>query len=215
MRNRITTGIASIAAATLMSGAAFAAAAPATAAPEAKPGTQSLATVLAADGTTFDKNWQDFDIVEKAVLTVLEAKPDSPVALLTQGDQRATAFIPTDAAFRNLVQGLKGFKPKNERKTFKQVAKLVDVDTLESILLYHVVAGKTLVSDKVVASEGKKIKTALGKKFRIHISNGVIQLVDKDRDARNPRVVGAAIDINRGNKQVAHGIDRVLRPIDL
>lgn len=212
MKNRIAATAAAVVTATALSASAVA---PAAAAPAAKPGTQSLATVLAADGTSFDKNWSDFDIVEKAVLTVLDAKPDSPVALLTQGDERATAFVPTDAAFRALVRGLKGFQPKNERKTFKQVAKLVDVDTLEAILLYHVVAGKTLVSEKVVGLEGKKVKTAQGGKFRIHISKGVIQLVDKDRDARNPRVVGEAVDINRGNKQVAHGIDRVLRPIDL
>ena len=30
-----------------------------------------------------------------------------------------------------------------------------------------------------------------------------------------PRVKLGLIDVNKGNKQVAHGIDRVLRPIDL
>ena len=42
-----------------------------------------------------------------------------------------------------------------------------------------------------------------------------ITLVDQDRNDRDARVVLKAIDINKGNKQVAHGIDRVLRPIDL
>jgi hypothetical protein len=40
-------------------------------------------------------------------------------------------------------------------------------------------------------------------------------LVDKDKDARNPRVIIPLRNINKGNKQIAHGIDRVLRPIDL
>jgi len=40
-----------------------------------------------------------------------------------------------------------------------------------------------------------------------------IQLVDADRSDRNPRV--AVFDINKGNRQIAHAIDRVLRPSDL
>ena len=37
--------------------------------------------------------------------------------------------------------------------------------------------------------------------------------MDRDPNARNPRVI--APDINKGNKQIAHGINRVLRPLDL
>ncbi len=40
-----------------------------------------------------------------------------------------------------------------------------------------------------------------------------IRLRDKDYNSRNPRV--KVIDINDGNMQIAHGIDRVLRPMDL
>ena len=40
-----------------------------------------------------------------------------------------------------------------------------------------------------------------------------IRLQDQDRNSRNPRV--NVVDINKGNKQIAHGIDRVLRPLDL
>ena len=42
-----------------------------------------------------------------------------------------------------------------------------------------------------------------------------ITLKDKDRNDQDPKVVLEALDLNKGNKQVAHGIDRVLRPIDL
>jgi hypothetical protein len=38
-------------------------------------------------------------------------------------------------------------------------------------------------------------------------------LVDADPDVRNPRVV--ATNINRGNPQIAHAINRVLLPLDL
>lgn len=180
--------------------------------PAAKPGNRSLATVLGAD-RGFDKNWHDFDIVEKAVLTVLKAKPSSPVSVLTKGKTRATAFIPTDAAFRHLVKDLTGKAPKTERGTFRAVAKVADVDTLESVLLYHVVAGKTLGAKKVVKRDGKAVKTALGSTFTVKVKGKKVVLVDQDRNDRNPRVV--ALNINQGNKQIAHGINRVLRPIDL
>ena len=40
-----------------------------------------------------------------------------------------------------------------------------------------------------------------------------VRLVDADPDDRNPLVVQP--NINKGNKQIAHGINRVLRPLDL
>jgi hypothetical protein len=40
-----------------------------------------------------------------------------------------------------------------------------------------------------------------------------IALIDADRSDRNPRI--NRFDINQGNRQIAHGIDRVLRPVNL
>ena len=45
------------------------------------------------------------------------------------------------------------------------------------------------------------------------VNGPAIRLKDRDGNSRNARVI--AVDINKGNKQIAHGIDRVLRPIDL
>ncbi|WP_122819024.1 fasciclin domain-containing protein [Nocardioides pantholopis] len=176
-------------------------------------GNRSLAAVLAQDGARFDKNWKDFDILEKAVVTVLTEKPDSPVALLTQGRKRATAFLPTDAAFRRLVRDLTGSRPANEAAAFSAVASVADVDTLESVLLYHVVPGKTLGAKKVVALEGKSVTTALGSKVKIEVKKKGVVLQDADRNDRN--AVVTVTDINKGNKQIGHAINRVLRPIDL
>lgn len=183
-------------------------------APAAKPGTTSLAEVLGADGQKLDKNWEDFDIVEAAVYAVLAAKPSSPVGLLADGNTRLTAFVPTDAAFRAFVKDIKGYAPKNEAKTLQQVVKIAgSIDTVETILLYHVVPGKTLASPKVIASEGVGIRTAQGRKVRVVVGKAGVFLVDKDKDSQNPQVT--VLDVNRGNKQIAHGIDRVLRPVDL
>jgi hypothetical protein len=90
---------------------ALALSSPATAA----PGTRSLATVLDADGNKFDRSGNDFDIVDRAVRVVLKNKPESPVAVLADGDVRVTAFVPTDRAFFRLVKDLTGTAPESEK----------------------------------------------------------------------------------------------------
>ena len=74
---------------------------------------------------------------------VLKAKPDSAVAVLADGDTRLTAFVPTDRAFRRLVTSVTGDRPASEKAAFGAVASL-GVDTVESLLLYHVVPGATV-----------------------------------------------------------------------
>ncbi|WP_182524942.1 fasciclin domain-containing protein [Nocardioides dongkuii] len=210
MNTRITTGLAALA--TIALAATGIAPAQADSA-ERQDGRRSLATVLAEDGTKLDKNWKDFDIVEQAVLAVLAEKPHSPVGLLTQGGKRATVFVPTDGAFRFLVKGLTGKSPATERATLKAVTSVADVDTLETVLLYHVIAGKTLPSGKVLDAVGSKVTTAQGGKIKITLRQGKVTLVDRDKDAQNAQVV--VLDINKGNKQIGHAVNRVLRPVDL
>jgi uncharacterized surface protein with fasciclin (FAS1) repeats len=201
-----------------MTGAAFAvAAAPAEAGEKDKHklGKRSLATVLAAD-SGFDKNPRDFDILEAAVLAVLGAKPNSPVGVLADGKQRLTAFAPTDAAFRHLTADLTGKRIKSERKVFMTLAGAAGIDTIEAVLLYHVVPGATITYKQALKADGAKLQTALpGATVKVKVRGKRVILVDKDKDARNPRVIMGLRDINKGNKQIAHGIDRVLRPIDL
>jgi hypothetical protein len=190
------------------------AAAPAVA--PAATGTTSLAAVLTANGGgTFDKKWGDYDIVTSAVLAVLAAKPSSPVAALTDGSVGLTAFIPKDRAFQTLVLSLTGKKPKTEKATFKAVASL-GIPTVEAVLLYHVVVGPAIDSSAALKADGAKLTTALGKKLGVRVTKAPeIRLIDKDRGARNARVVLGRVDINKGNAQIAHGIDRVLRPLNL
>ena len=189
---------------------------PTTANAAAAPGTTSLAQVLASDGNKFDRNHRDFDIVDRAVRTVLKAKPNSPVGLLANGKKKATAFIPTDRAFMRLVGSLTGATPTSEKRTFRAVASVADVDTLETILLYHVVPGVKITSKQAAQADGAAHTTAQGGKLRVNVwKSGRIFLRDQDRDARNAEVLPDLLDINKGNKQIAHGITRVLRPLDL
>ncbi|KQW47890.1 hypothetical protein ASC77_15875 [Nocardioides sp. Root1257] len=199
-----------LAATTTVAAAPGAQAAPSTA---DRAGRTSLAAVLAADGHHFDKNWGDFDILDQAVSTVLKEKPKSPVGVLARGKVRLTAFLPTDRAFRQLAKTLTGTAPKTERATFKALAKAAGVDVIETVLLYHVVPGKTLGAAKVLKSDGAKLTTAQGGTVTVRVKGSKVTLVDADPDLRNPRVV--ATNINKGNRQIGHAIDRVLLPLDL
>ena len=181
----------------------------------AAPGEDALASVLTAEPAAYDDNASDYDILTAAVLAVLEAKPDSKVTVLTDGTAPLTAFLPTDRAFGNLVNSLTGTGPDTEQATFDAVAGL-GIDTVETVLLYHVVPGAAVDAGAVLDSDGAALKTAAGPRVTVDVrSDTNVALVDKDRNARNARVVLEQTDINDGNKQLAHGIDRVLRPADL
>ena len=180
----------------------------------AQRGNTSVAEVLGADGQKFDRNWGDFDIVEAAVYAVLDADPDSPVGLLAMGKERLTAFAPTDKAFRKLGKELTGKRLATEKKVFAKLATKVGVDTIEDVLLYHVVPGMTITAAQALESDGASLPTALeGASLTVSVSDDTVKLVDLDTNDGNAKVVVA--DINKGSKQIVHGINKVLRPINL
>ncbi|GAA3383839.1 fasciclin domain-containing protein [Cryptosporangium minutisporangium] len=213
---RLGTRAVAVAAAALLAAGAVASPAAATETPKPK-GNKSLAAVLTSDKSGFDRNSKDFDIVTAALLAVLKAKPKSPVGVLTDGSKPLTAFVPTDAAFQRLVADIQGTRTwSSERRTFNAVAGL-GINTVEAVLLYHVVPGATVDRAAALKSDGAKLKTAAGAKITVDVyrywrSKGV-RLIDADRSDRDPRVV--VFNVNKGNKQIAHAIDRVLRPSDL
>jgi uncharacterized surface protein with fasciclin (FAS1) repeats len=148
---------------------------------------------------------------------VLDAKPESPVGVLAQGRKRLTAFAPTDAAFRRLAEDVTGKRYAEERRVFKKLAKTFSIDEVEAVLLYHVVPGATVTYRQARASDGAKLETALsGETLKVRVRHdGRVVLVDADRDDKNARVIGDLKNINKGNRQIAHGINQVLRPLDL
>jgi uncharacterized surface protein with fasciclin (FAS1) repeats len=176
----------------------------------AKQGTAPLAGVL-VDQNQFDSNGRDYDIVTEAVLAVLASKPQSPVSALTDGKVRLTAFVPQDRAFINLVTAVTGSKPASEQAAFETIAGAFSIDVIEQILEYHVVPGATITAKKAVKANGAKLKTAEGKTLKVIVKNGKVFLKDKTAVTKNARVV--QVDINKGNRQIAHGINQVLLPI--
>ncbi len=203
-------------AAILMAAPSAASAAPAAPAPT---GTRSLAAVLTANGNgRFDNNPFDYDIVTQAVLAVVAAKPTSPVALLTKGDVALTAFLPPDFAFRDLVKQLTGKTYASEKDVFNALVTTAGVKTIEDVLLYHVIPGATITSTDAVNANGAVLTTAEGKTVRVDVVVkwlGLVKLVDQDPTDANPYLNPFALNINKGNKQIAHGITAVLRPADL
>lgn len=176
----------------------------------------SIASLLAADGLEFDGTWKDFDILDQAVNDVLEAKPESPVALLADGSVELTAFAPTDRAFRKLVTDVAGTMPADEETTYELLS-TVGVDTIESVLLYHVIPGAPITARQAVKADGTRLTTANGAKLTVDYrkKSGRIYLIDRDKDDRNAYVRASQANLNKGNPQIAHGISEVLRPIDL
>jgi uncharacterized surface protein with fasciclin (FAS1) repeats len=176
-------------------------------------GSTSLASVLTAK-SSYDNNSQNFDILTAAVLAVLKAKPDSPVKALTDGTIHLTAFIPTDGAFKALVGALTNKAATTEAATFAAVAGL-GIDTVEQVLLYHVVVGGPIDSAAALAANGATLTTANGATLSVTVAGTKITLGDKDPIATDAVVNLSQIDINKGNNQLAHGINAVLLPVAL
>lgn len=148
----------------------------------------------------------DFDILEAAVLyTGLAGALDN-----------VTVFAPTDKAFVKLAEDL-GASDLSESGVIDFLVALDTAapGTIATVLKYHVAAGQLFSGD--VVGDGEVTSLLDGATFGVFAPGKAvrsIQLVDNDPDARNPKFVKGAIDIEVSNG-VIHVIDRVLRPIDL
>jgi uncharacterized surface protein with fasciclin (FAS1) repeats len=177
---------------------------------------RTLAEVLLADSAKddadgFDRRWWDYDIVTQAVLLF----PDL-VEAASDPDAELTVFLPKDIAFYRLVKDLTGTWPKSEADAFAAVASL-GVDTVKAVLTYHIVPGAISYRDALRA-DGAVLTTLGGGTIEVDVKKrwwGTrVTLIDADTDDRNPRVVRPNIGGELANGY-AHGINLVLRPVDL
>ncbi len=199
---------------------ALAATAVAPAAQAAPLGTRSLATVLSVNpnaAAKFDHNWSNYDILRDTVNAILKAKPTSAVGTLAQGNVAATCFIPTDRAFRDFARQAfpKAHGYPNEKSVFTALATKTPggIDTLEAIVLYHCTAAGTIDSSAALKANGVTLPMLNGGTTKVIVHHHRISLRDRGLMYANPTVVQA--DINKGNKQIAHGINHVLLPANL
>jgi len=168
----------------------------------------TLAEILLSDGDDFDTNQNDFDIVTQAILAcsdALTAGASDPAAELT-------VFLPTDKAFRILVDDVYGVSISDEMELFAAIAAALGCTTIESVLKYHVVGQALFSGDVVAAGDGFDVPTLLmAATFTTDFKGkGQIRLVDNEPALRDP--ILRAFDIEASNG-VAHVIDRVLLPI--
>jgi len=185
----------------------------------------SILALLEADGTAYDANWYDFDILEAAARVVVTApdKASSPVLALADPNARLTVFAPNDRAFQVLAHSLTG-KWYAEKDVLGAIAGAIatglkaDVeDTVEAVLLYHVLGGKTTFA-QLAALNGKEVTTVGGGKIGVRYYSwlNLAVLRDQDPNAFNPWVVNSKRNIETSNgNSIVHGIALVLRPIDL
>jgi len=133
-------------------------------------------------------------------------------------------FAPNDRAFQVLAHDLTGRWYGTEEGV---VGGIVDAiqnklkanvpDTLEAVLLYHVLGSKVTWS-QAKAANGQNVATVLGPTIGIRYYPWLNTMFLKDKDASdlNPWVVNSKRNIETANgKSVIHGIALVLRPIDL
>jgi uncharacterized surface protein with fasciclin (FAS1) repeats len=163
-----------------------------------------------ADG--FDHRWYDFDIVTQALLLY----PDL-VAAASNPDLDLTVFLPNDLAFRKLVQDLTGQRLGTEAEVFGAVAGL-GLDTVKTVLTYHIIVGSAIDYRTARKSDGAVLTTLQSGTLTVDVRGHrwwpIVRLVDNDPDDRDAIVVWPNVG-GEATNGFAHGIDRVLRPIDL
>ncbi|WP_117624657.1 fasciclin domain-containing protein [Neotamlana nanhaiensis] len=145
------------------------------------------------------------NIIENAVnskdhTTLVAAVKAADLVETLMGEGPFTVFAPTNEAFNKLPNG-----------TVESLLKPENKKTLQTILTYHVVAGKWNASDVV-----KLVKDNKGKATVKTVSGGTITLwlkgkdvYVKDENGNSAKVTIA--DVNQSNG-VIHVIDKVLLP---
>ena len=150
-------------------------------------------------------NPNEMNIVETAVsndnfstLVAAVQAGDLVDALSSEGP--FTVFAPTNDGFNKLPEGTLGTLLKPENK-----------GTLQSILKYHVVAGKFMAGDvvKAINENGGEfaVKTLQGSELTLKLWEGSVYVIDTN--GNKAKVVIADVDTSNG---VIHAIDNVVIP---
>jgi uncharacterized surface protein with fasciclin (FAS1) repeats len=147
------------------------------------------AAVMAVPTRIEDKDIVDTAVAAGSFTTLAKALQAAGLVDTLKGDGPFTVFAPTDEAFAKLPKGT-------------VEALLADVPTLKRVLLYHVVAGKSLPAAEVVKLNGKSAKTAEGSAATVKVMGGNV-MVDK------ANVVKTDVMAKNG---VIHVIDSVIIP---
>lgn len=150
-------------------------------------------------------NTDEMNIVETAVSndnfsTLVAAVQAGELVDALSSEGPFTVFAPTNDGFAKLPEGTVGNLLKPENKT-----------ALQSILTYHVVAGKFMAGDVVKAINDNggefKVTTLQGSDLTLKLWEGNVYV--KDNQGGKAKVVIADVSTSNG---VIHAIDNVVLP---
>ena len=136
-------------------------------------------------------------------------------------DSRWTVFAPNDGAFQVLAKELTGKWYGTEAGVVNGIVTALGADainTLETVLLYHVVGGKVdFATAKSLSGElACPRSSARRSSCKYYGWINTLVLGDKDTNDANPWVVNSKRNIETSNgKSIIHGIALVLRPANL
>ncbi len=132
--------------------------------------------------------------------TLVAAVKAAELVDVLASDGPFTVFAPTNQAFKNLPEG-----------TVETLLKPENKEMLQTILKYHVVAGKfdaTSVTKLITDGGGKaQIKTVSGGTLTATVKNGAVYIVDENGASAKVTIA----DVNQSNG-VIHVVDAVLLP---
>lgn len=150
-------------------------------------------------------NLNEMNIVETAVSndnfsTLVAAVQAGELVDALSSEGPFTVFAPTNDGFNKLPEG-----------TLETLLKPENKETLQSILTYHVVAGKFMAADVVNAINENggefNVKTLQGNNLTLKLWEGNVYV--KDVNGNKAKVVIADVDTSNG---VIHAIDNVVLP---
>lgn len=155
--------------------------------------TAAAAGVLLSAAAQADHHGMKKDIVDTAVEagqfeTLVAAVQAAGLVETLKGEGPFTVFAPTDEAFAALPEG-----------TVESLLEEENRDQLQSILTYHVVAGKIMAEDAMAADSATTVQ---GQDLTITTMDGSVMIDDAT-------VIQADIEASNG---VIHVIDGVLMP---
>ena len=151
-------------------------------------GTAGMGGMGGTAGTAALKDIVDTAVAAGTFKTLAAALTAADLVTTLKGAGPFTVFAPTDAAFAKLPAGTVDNLLKPENKA-----------TLQSILTYHVVAGKVLAADVVKLTNATTVQ---GKDVAISVSGSTVKVND---------ATVTAVDVMASNG-VIHVIDTVLTP---
>ena len=145
------------------------------------------------------------NIIENAVnskdhTTLVAAVKAGELVAVLSGEGPFTVFAPTNAAFDKLPEGTVAnlLKPENKK-------------TLQTVLTYHVIAGKFNANDVIALIKKNDgiaaVKTVAGTELRLSLENGKVTITDANGGTSTVTIA----DVNQSNG-VIHVVDSVLLP---